>query len=171
MKSMLKTHEQRFPWNLDWNLLRTFMVIVKQGGITLTAEFLGLKQPTISSALKRLEDAIGHKLIDRRPNHFSVTPARRILYRECSSVFGAISQIPALLNDIEDVITGHITIVMASHVVSPHFDKVLEKFNELHPNVTYSISVAESSEVIKQIPPYGVAINAPRLIQRLSPDY
>ena len=171
MKSMLKTHEQRFPWNLDWNLLRTFMVIVEQGGITLTAEFLGLKQPTISSALKRLEDAIGHKLIDRRPNHFSVTPARRILYTECSSVFGAISQIPALLNDIEDVITGHITIVMASHVVSPHIDKVLEKFNELHPNVTYSISVAESSEVIKRVPPYGVAINAPRLIQRLSPDY
>jgi len=148
---MMKPYEQRFPWNLDWNLLRTFIVVVEQGGITLAADFLGLKQPTISNALKRLEDTVGRKLIDRRPNHFSVTPPGQKLYAECNSVFGAISQIPALLNDIEDTVTGHITIVMASHVVSPHFDEVLEKFNEKHPNVTYSISIAESLEVINRV--------------------
>lgn len=149
--SMQKPYEQRFPWNLDWNLLRTFMVVVEQGGITLAADFLGLKQPTISSALKRLEDTMERKLIDRRPSYFNVTPSGQILYAECSSVFGVISQIPALLNNRDDEVTGHITIVMASHVVSPHFDEVLEKFNEKHPNVTYSISIAESSEVISRV--------------------
>ena len=148
---MLKPYEQRFPWNLDWNLLRTFMVVIEQGGITLAADFLGLKQPTISSALKRLEDSVGQKLIDRRPNHFSVTSAGRILFNECSSVFGIVSQIPELLNHREDEVTGHITIVMASHVVSPHFDDVLEKFNAKHPNVTYAISIAESAEVITRV--------------------
>ena len=39
---MLKPYEHRFPWNLDWNLLRTFMVVVEQAGITLAADFLGL---------------------------------------------------------------------------------------------------------------------------------
>ena len=148
---MLKPYEQRFPWNLDWNLLRTFVVVVEQGGITLAADFLGLKQPTISSALKRLEESIGQKLINRRPNHFSVTAAGRILFAECSSIFGIVSQIPALLNNREDEVTGHITIVMASHVVSPHFDEVLERFNAAHPNVTYAISIAESSEVISRV--------------------
>ena len=148
---MLKPYEQRFPWNLDWNLLRTFMVVVEQGGITLAADFLGLKQPTISSALKRLEESVGQKLVDRRPNHFSVTSAGRILFSECSSVFGIVSQIPALLDARGDEVTGHITIVMASHVVSPHFDDVLEKFNAQHPNVTYAISIAESSEVISRV--------------------
>ena len=148
---MHKPYEERFPWNLDWNLLRTYMVVVEQGGITLAANFLGLKQPTISSALKRLEESVGQKLVDRRPNHFRVTPPGRILYAECSSVFGTISQIPTLLGDSEDEITGHITIVMASHVVSQHFDDVLEKFNQRHPNVTYSISIAESSEVINRV--------------------
>lgn len=148
---MLRPYEQRFPWSLDWNLLRTFMVVVEQGGITLAADFLGLKQPTISSALKRLEESVGHTLVDRRPNHFSVTQAGRILYAECSSVFGTISQIPALLDGVDDEVVGHITIVMASHVVSPHFDKVLERFNESHPKVTYSIAIAESAEVINRV--------------------
>jgi DNA-binding transcriptional LysR family regulator len=148
---MMKPYEQRFPWNLDWNLLRTYMVIVEQGGITSAADFLGLKQPTISSALKRLEETLDRKLIDRRPNHFSVTPSGTILYAECNSIFGAVSQLPALLSGLDDEVTGHVTIAMASHVVSPHFDEVLEKFNKLHGKVTYSISVAESAEVLNRV--------------------
>ena len=35
---MLKPYEQRFPWRLDWNLLRTFMVVVDEGGITPAAK-------------------------------------------------------------------------------------------------------------------------------------
>ena len=148
---MLKTYEQRFPWNLNWNLLRTFMVVVEQNGITSAADFLGLKQPTISSALKQLEELVNCKLVDRKPNNFKITSAGEVLYAECSSIFGAISQIPALLDGIEEEITGHVNIVMASHVVSKHFDDILESFNELHPKVTYSITIAESSEVQNQI--------------------
>lgn len=148
---MLKHYEQRFPWNLNWNLLRTFMVVVEQNGITLAADYLGLKQPTISSALKQLEESVNCKLVERKPNSFKVTPAGEVLYAECSSIFGAISQIPALLDGIEEEVTGHINIAMASHVVSKHLDETIEQFNELHPKVTYSISIAESAEVQNQI--------------------
>lgn len=147
----MKPYEQRFPWNLDWNLLRTYMVVVEQGGITTAADFLGLKQPTISSALKRLEETVERKLIDRRPNHFSVTPSGKMLYAECNSIFGAVSQLPALISGLDDEVTGHVTIAMASHVVSPHFDEVLERFNQKHSKVTYSISVAESAEVLNRV--------------------
>ena len=51
----MQPYEQRFPWNLDWNLLRTFMIVVDQKGLTRAADYLGVTQPTISSALKRLE--------------------------------------------------------------------------------------------------------------------
>lgn len=144
----MQPYEQRFPWNLDWNLLRTFMVVVDRGGITRAADFLGVKQPTISSALKRLEETVGQHLVDRRPSHFSVTEPGRTLYKECSMIFGAVSQIPDLIRDAKDRVTGHVSIVMASHVVSPHFDKVLETFNAANPEATYSISVAESSAVL-----------------------
>lgn len=148
---MPRPYEQRLPWNLDWNLLRTFMVIVDQGGITRAAHFLGVKQPTISSALKRLEDTVGQTLLDRRPTHFSVTEAGQVLYRECSAIFGAVSQISGLLTDTSARISGHVTIVMTSHVVSHHFDDLLTQFNTLHPDVTYSISISESSDVLNRV--------------------
>ncbi len=148
---MLKPYEQRFPWNLDWNLLRTFMVVVEAGGITPAAHLLGLKQPTISAALKRLEDTMGRKLVNRSPKHFSVTPWGRMLYGEASAIFGAISQLPALIGGVEEEVTGQITIAVASHVVSPHFDAVLQRFNARYPRVSYSISTMDSAAVVAHL--------------------
>jgi DNA-binding transcriptional LysR family regulator len=148
---MLKKYEQRLPWQLDWNLLRTFMVVVDEGGITPAANFLGLKQPTISAALKRLEDSFGRKLVNRSPNHFSVTPLGQVLYAEACSVFGTISQLPNLMSGLDDKVTGHISIAVASHVVSKHFDAVLEQFNAAHPQVTFSISTVDSAEVVAHV--------------------
>jgi len=148
---MVKPYEQRFVWDLDWKLLRTFVVIVEQGGISSAADFLGLKQPTISNALKRLEESTNRTLIDRRPSHFRVTRSGQVLYEECSSIFSAVAQIPSLMSDVDDVITGHVSIVMASHVVSPHLDNVIEQFNAAHPQVTYSLAVADTDEVYTRI--------------------
>jgi len=148
---MLRPYEQRFPWNLDWNLLRTFMVVVEQRGISKAADFLGLKQPTISSALKRLEEVTGRRLIDRKPNRFRVTDAGEVLYSECAAIFGAVSQLPALMAADEAEMTGHISMVLTSHVVSPHFDDVLTAFALKYPRVTFSIVIEESTEVAIRI--------------------
>ncbi len=168
---MVNHYEDRFPWNLNWNLLRTFMVVVEQSGITMAANFLGLKQPTVSSALKQLEELVKCKLIERNPHNFKVTPAGQKLYAECSGIFGAISQLPALLYDVKGEIAGHISIVMASHVVSTHLDKILEDFNAQHQKVTYSISILESSEVQNRVinnrASFGICLieNKPKLLE------
>ncbi len=147
----MRPYEQRFPWQLDWNLLRTFMVVVEQRGISRAADFLGLKQPTISSALKRLEQATGHRLIIRKPNEFKVTREGQVLYSECSSIFGAVSQLPSLLQIGTEDLRGHLTIVTASHVISDHFDEVLHAFARRYPKVTFSFTVAESEEIVSRV--------------------
>jgi len=147
----MRPYEQRFPWHLDWNLLRTFMVVVEQRGISRAADFLGLKQPTISSALKRLEQAAGKQLIVRKPNEFRVTRAGQVLYTECSSIFGAISQMPSLLAATGEELSGHISVAIASHVISDHFDEVLHSFAKRHPKVTFTFTVAESDEIVARV--------------------
>lgn len=148
---MVRPYEHRFPWHLDWNLLRTFMVVVEQRGISRAAHFLGLKQPTISSALKRLEQATGQHLIVRKPNEFRVTRAGQVLYSECSSIFGAISQLPSLMASTGDELRGHISVAIASHVISDHFDEALHAFAAQHTKVTFSFTVAESEEIVARV--------------------
>ena len=140
-------YRRRFAWNLDWNLLRTFMVVVEQRGISKAGTFLGLKQPTVSAALKRLEEAVGKTLIIRKPNEFSVTRAGQALYTECAAIFGVVSQLPAILEEDVAELRGHLSIAITSSVSSPHFDRLLNRFSNAHPNVTFSFAVHESEEV------------------------
>ncbi|MGJ8597367.1 LysR family transcriptional regulator [Sulfitobacter sp.] len=144
---MTEPYKQRFPWNLDWNLLRTFMVVVEQQGISKAAHFLGLKQPTISAALKRLEEHTGQTLIIRKPNEFSLTRSGQVLYTECAKIFGSVSQLPSLLDLAHAELRGHVSIATTSHVISEHFDAFLDRFSNQHPQVTYSFTVSESDEV------------------------
>lgn len=148
---MAPSHRNRFPWNLDWNLLRTFMVVVEQRGISKAATFLGLKQPTVSSALKRLEETVGKTLVIRKPNEFTVTRAGHVLYTECATIFGSVSQLPALLHEDNTELRGHLSIAITSSVISEHFDQFLHRFSTAHPSVTYSFSVHESDEVEKLV--------------------
>jgi DNA-binding transcriptional LysR family regulator len=51
---------------LDWNLLRTFLVIAREQSVSRAATRLHLSQPAVSQALRRLEEQLGRRLVDRR---------------------------------------------------------------------------------------------------------
>jgi DNA-binding transcriptional LysR family regulator len=144
-------HAARFARQLDWNLLRTFMFIVESSGITAAAERLGLKQPSVSNALRRLEQSVGTRLVERGPNCFRVTGAGKRLYRECVEIHGAILRLGDELKDITDEIEEHIQIAMASHVMSPLLNDTLLAFHVRHPKATLSIDVLSSRDVIERV--------------------
>lgn len=148
---MIEHKDNSFPWTLDWNLIRTFMVIVEQGSITLAAESLGLQQPTLSNALKRLETSVDQRLIDRKPNYFRITTAGNKLYKECVLIFESVARFPGLVHDNNSELVGHITIAVTSHIVCPLFDKALQTFNKKYPKVTFQIRVEDSRTVIRRV--------------------
>lgn len=137
--------------DLDWNLLRAFVAIVEEGGITRAANRLGLRQPTVSNALKRLERQLGRRFVERGRGTFRVTEAGELLYREAVEIGGSFSRLATVLRDVGEQITGHITIALASHVVCPFFDEILAEFHRAHPQVTYSLNVETSATVMQSV--------------------
>ncbi|MCA0031684.1 LysR family transcriptional regulator [Mesorhizobium sp. B263B2A] len=148
---MALSRPERLVWDLDWNLLRTFVVIAEVKSITRAAERLNLKQPSVSNALRRLEDRVGRRLVERDATRFELTEVGRLLYEQSVEVFGTISQLPLLMRGISDDVTGHVVIATASHVVSPLFDRALAEFHRDYPRASITISVAASTEVAKQV--------------------
>jgi len=145
-----RTQEQ-VAWKLDWNLLRTFMVIVQEQGLTAAATRLNLKQPSVSNALKRLERALGVRLIERGPRTFRLTARGRALYKECTGIFGSVNRLASALEKAEGDITGNVQLALASHVVSPLIDDTLAEFHRLHPAASVSIAVSSSREVVESV--------------------
>ena len=141
---------ERLARELDWNLLRTFVTLAEAGSVTAAADRLRLKQPTVSSALKRLEARLGRKLIDRSPGHFHLTDAGNLLYREAIDIQGAILRLGTLMRDVAEEVRGHVRIAVASHVLSPVFNDALSAFHTAHPAATISIDVAASKFAIAE---------------------
>lgn len=137
----------RLTQDLDWNLLRTFMVIVQEGGITAAAARLYLTQPAVSLALKRLEERLGRQLIERGGGTFRVTAAGEVLFSEVVEVYGAISRFGALIRDVQDDISGHVRILMTSRIQTALLDDLLRLFHQRHPQVTFRIDIMASADV------------------------
>lgn len=142
---------ERLARDLDWNLLRTFVVLTESSSVTEAAERLRLKQPTVSNALKRLEDRIGRKLIDRKPGRFRLTEAGRLLREEAIEIQGAILRLSTLMREVTDEVRGHVTVAMASHVVCPLLDSALTAFHTAHPLATLSLDVSASREALAAV--------------------
>ncbi|NVP54543.1 LysR family transcriptional regulator [Mycoplana rhizolycopersici] len=142
---------ERFAHNLDWNLLRTFVVVVEEGSITKAANRLLLQQPAVSMALKRLEQTVGHKLIDRRPGRFDLTEAGARLHALCRDIFTSVVRLPEAMESSGEEISGHITIHTVSHALNPDWDRALASFFRLHPRVTAGVKVETTSDVIRSV--------------------
>lgn len=142
-----KIEPEKFLSHLDWNLLRSFVVIVQSGGISKAAEVMRLSQPTVSAALKRLEDQVGRRLLDRGPAIFELTEAGHLLYQEAVEIRGSILRLATVMRDVTDVIKGHVRLAIASHVISPPLDECLRDFHKAYPLATVEIEVMTSRQV------------------------
>ncbi|MEQ8442666.1 MAG: LysR family transcriptional regulator [Alphaproteobacteria bacterium] len=142
---------ERLARNLDWNLIRTFAVLAESKSVTEAAEKLRLKQPTVSNALRRLEDRLGKRLIDRAPGRFQLTEAGRMLYREAIDIHGAILRLDTIMREVTDEVQGHVRIALASGVTCPLFDDVLRGFHQSYPKATLSLEVSASEDALAAV--------------------
>ncbi|MGQ3214069.1 LysR family transcriptional regulator [Shinella sp.] len=142
---------ERFAHNLDWNLLRTFVVVVEEGSITRAANRLLLQQPAVSMALKRLEQSVDHRLIDRSPGRFELTEAGERLHALCHDIFSAIVRLPEAMEPSGGDIAGHITLHSVSHALNPAWDRAIADFFRLHPRVTVGVTVETTTDVIRSV--------------------
>lgn len=146
-----KNEADRLTRDLDWNLLRSFVVIAESRSVTDAARRLRLTQPSVSTALKKLETLVGKRLIDRVPGRYELTSAGAILYQEAVEIHGSVHRLSTLMRDMTDDVRGHVRIAVASHVVCPLFDQVLANFHAAHPHATLSISVLGSSAALASV--------------------
>lgn len=143
--------KDRLLRNLDWNLLYTFLVIVDSGGISAAARKLSLSQPSVSNALKRLEEYVDHRLILRKKGVFSLTLHGMRVYEYASSASRIIGNMADQFIDQTDYIQGELNIEIASHLECPAFNTTLAHYHELFPNVFFNINTYPSSDIVSHV--------------------
>lgn len=142
----------KFDWNtLDWNLLRTFFIIVEERSLTRAAARLHISQPSVSAALQRLENTLGLRLIVRASRRFEVTRHGELLYTECVQIFRGVSRIAEKLSGAERDITGTLRILSVTDVRYSPFDQALREMHLRYPSVITQIDTVSSPQAVRAI--------------------
>ena len=72
---------------LNYHHLFYFWTVVREGGVSKAAVQLRLSQPTVSTQIKRLEGALGERLLERHGRGVAVTESGRLVYRYADEIF------------------------------------------------------------------------------------
>ena len=152
----------RFSRQLDWNLLRTFLVIAEEGNLTRAAQRLFLCQPTISGALRRLEERVGCRLIARGAGHFELTETGRELHALCLEIHRSVTAVADLKLKAKQELSGTVRIRTISGVSCDPLDDVIAEFSRANPTAQFEVQVGHSRDnvaaVIKEAAPIGISL-------------
>ncbi len=140
---------------LDWNLLRTFLVIVQERSISGAAAKLHVTQSAVSQALKRLEDQLQRRLIERHNTAFTVTNAGEEVCRAAEAIHGNVSQLLTDVSQTEVEEVGRIHLLVASRIHSTVYDNFWADFHRAYPRIEVQMDVLPSSEIITIIQQRG----------------
>jgi len=96
--------------NADWDDLRVFLTLAREGSLTAAAKKLDVSHPTIARRVKSLEEAIGARLFDRLPDRFVITPAGEELLADAQVMERAAESIHRRSANLGDTAHGVVRI-------------------------------------------------------------
>jgi DNA-binding transcriptional LysR family regulator len=134
--------DKSFAARVDWNLLRTFVEIVRAGGVGAAARKLNKQQPSISAALKRLEAQVGAQLLHRSSTGVETTAAGGALMLLCEDMLEAARMVPHQVAQATKRVEGIVRIQMISAVVSPELDEAIASFHRRNAGIRIELRVS-----------------------------
>jgi DNA-binding transcriptional LysR family regulator len=107
---------------VQWDDLRVFLAVAQAGSLRRAARALGLGQPTLVRRVRQLEQALGARLFERRPDGHRLTPAGQHLLPLAQSMAEAATAIDRRRAAFGDDAGGVVRIAAgewAAHFLAP----------------------------------------------------
>lgn len=129
--------------------LRIFIEVAKAGKMSLAAQRLYISQPTVSQAIRELEEHYGRKLFDRLSKKLYITPFGKELFIYATQVVEQFDNLEKKMNDnlhIENLRIGA-SVTVGTCLLS----KIIKEFHDIAPRVNTYAYVNNTSMVEKKL--------------------
>ena len=143
---------------LNFNLLRSFVLVAEQGSISGASRAGFASQPALSKAMRALEKQTDLPLFERNPRGVILTEAGALLLEHARALFALEAQTEAALAALRDVDGGTLrigaTTTLANYVLPP----LLGGFRREHPRVTLTLERANSRDIEAKLADYALDV-------------
>ncbi len=134
--------------SLDPELLQAFVLIADGLTFTQAAERMGRTQSAISMQIKRLEDALGHKVLKRaKGGGIELTEHGRFLLSRARTILALNEEVLTMCR--APAITGTVRLGTPDDYALSYLPPILKRFSETHPGVQVDVVCAASSTLVE----------------------
>jgi DNA-binding transcriptional LysR family regulator len=132
--------------NLDVSQLRAFVTVVEAGGMTAAGNVLHLTQAAVSQQVKKLEETLGCRLVERDRRGLRLTDSGERLFGRAKRFLAVNDEIWAEMTT--EVFSGQLRLGVPYDLVATYLPPVLRAFSRAHPKVEITL-VCKASLVLK----------------------
>ncbi len=121
--------------------------VIENGNFYLAAEQCHVSQSAISQQIKKLEDELGVKLLERHNRSFSLTPAGEHFYRKSLIISGDLKQLVRETKRIADKDNALLRIGYYKGYHGNELSEAIASFSDKYPAVDVQIVVGSHEEL------------------------
>ena len=117
------------------DLIKLFLRVAEAGQVSQAARALGLSQPTASRLLRRLEDLLGTKLVDRSPQGLSLTQAGRDFLAPARRLVDDWHEATDVVKGGQASLSGAIRVAVPIATGGGFLTVIAARFLRVHPDI------------------------------------
>jgi len=115
--------------------MQLFIAVVDSQSITVAAERLNTTSSTISRRLKKIEDCLGVRLLDRTTRSQQITSAGETFYEHCQSMLSQLEAVTAQITNQRDSLEGTISVYAPSELFRYWLKELVIDFAQRYPKL------------------------------------
>lgn len=130
---------------LDLDAVEAFIRIVELGSFTLAAEAMQTTQAAVSLKLKRLEERLGCRLVERTPRYVELSAPGAAFLEHARALLDAQKR---ALNAFAGA-RQRLTVGISDHVAGPELPTLIARMNAQDPQLLIEIRIASSGDLLQ----------------------
>ena len=131
--------------------LRYFLAVAREENMTRAAELLHVSQPTLSKALKALEEELGKKLFVRHSFSIALTEEGALLRDRAEDLVSMADKIEKEFLSLDDITGGDLYLGLAESYQIRLLARELRILKEQYPGLSYHISSGDTEQVTEKL--------------------
>ena len=136
---------------MEIRVLRYFLAVAREENMTRAAETLHVTQPTLSKALRALEEELGKKLFTRHSFSISLTEEGALLRDRAEDLVTMADKIEREFLSLDDITGGELYFGLAESYQIRCLARALRGLKERYPGLKYHITSGDTEQVTEKL--------------------
>ena len=136
---------------MEIRTLRYFLAVAREENMTKAAETLHVTQPTLSKALKSLEDELGKKLFTRHSFSIRLTEEGNLLRNHAEDLVSMADRIEKEFLSLDDITGGDLYFGLAESYQISFLAREIHEFKKMYPDLRYHITSGDTEQVAEKL--------------------